>query len=60
MKIGIIGTGNMGRALGQRWAANGHEVFLARATGPRRRPSRPKAANRREAGISTKLPRSAR
>jgi predicted dinucleotide-binding enzyme len=28
MKIGIIGTGNMGRALGQRWAANGHEVFF--------------------------------
>jgi 8-hydroxy-5-deazaflavin:NADPH oxidoreductase len=28
MKIGIIGTGNMGRALGERWAHVGHEVFF--------------------------------
>ena len=28
MKIGIIGTGNMGRALGLRWAHAGHEVFF--------------------------------
>lgn len=26
MRIGIIGSGNMGRALGVRWAAAGHEV----------------------------------
>ena len=26
MKIGIIGTGTMGRALGLRWAGNGHQV----------------------------------
>ena len=28
MKIGIIGTGGMGRALGQRWARAGHEVLF--------------------------------
>jgi len=28
MKIGIIGAGNMGRALGLRWARGGHEVFF--------------------------------
>jgi predicted dinucleotide-binding enzyme len=28
MKIGIIGTGNMGRTLGVRWARAGHEVFF--------------------------------
>jgi len=28
MKIGIIGTGNMGRTLGLRWAFNGHEVLF--------------------------------
>ena len=28
MKIGIIGTGNMGRALGLRWARVGHEVLF--------------------------------
>ncbi|RIK39663.1 MAG: F420-dependent NADP oxidoreductase [Chloroflexi bacterium] len=26
MKIAVIGTGNVGRALGPRWAANGHQV----------------------------------
>jgi 8-hydroxy-5-deazaflavin:NADPH oxidoreductase len=26
MKIGIIGSGNVGSALGQRWAAAGHEI----------------------------------
>jgi predicted dinucleotide-binding enzyme len=28
MKIGIIGAGNMGRALGLGWARGGHEVFF--------------------------------
>ena len=28
MKIGILGSGNMGRALGARWAEAGHEVFF--------------------------------
>jgi 8-hydroxy-5-deazaflavin:NADPH oxidoreductase len=28
MKLGIIGTGNMGRALGRRWARNGHHVLF--------------------------------
>ncbi|MEO1035909.1 MAG: NAD(P)-binding domain-containing protein [Pseudomonadota bacterium] len=28
MKIAILGSGNMGRALGMRWAQNGHEVFF--------------------------------
>jgi 8-hydroxy-5-deazaflavin:NADPH oxidoreductase len=29
MKIGIIGAGNMGRALGKIWASQGHEVMLS-------------------------------
>ncbi len=29
MKIGIIGTGNMGRTLGLRWASGGHSVLFA-------------------------------
>lgn len=28
MKIGIIGTGNMGQALGLGWARTGHEVLF--------------------------------
>jgi predicted dinucleotide-binding enzyme len=28
MKIGIIGSGNMGRSLGILWAEQGHEVFF--------------------------------
>jgi 8-hydroxy-5-deazaflavin:NADPH oxidoreductase len=28
MKIGIVGTGNMGRSLGILWAQQGHEVFF--------------------------------
>ena len=28
MKIGVIGTGNMGRALGVRWARGGHRVLF--------------------------------
>lgn len=34
MKIGIIGSGNMGAALGKRWASNGHEVFFSYSTSP--------------------------
>jgi predicted dinucleotide-binding enzyme len=29
MKIGIIGAGRMGRALGRRWARAGHEVTIS-------------------------------
>jgi 8-hydroxy-5-deazaflavin:NADPH oxidoreductase len=39
MKIGIIGTGNMGRALGLRWAHGGHQVLFGS-----RDPSKAKAA----------------
>src|SRR5512145_3352815 len=28
MKIGIIGTGNMGSALGRLWAAKGHQIMF--------------------------------
>ena len=28
MKIGIIGTGNVGKALGEAWATHGHENFF--------------------------------
>jgi predicted dinucleotide-binding enzyme len=31
LKIGIIGTGNMGSALGLRWARNGHDVVFGSA-----------------------------
>jgi 8-hydroxy-5-deazaflavin:NADPH oxidoreductase len=32
MKIGIIGSGNMGRSLGMLWAEQGHEVFFGART----------------------------
>ena len=32
MKIGIIGSGNMGRSLGTLWAEQGHEVFFGART----------------------------
>jgi len=32
MKIGIIGSGNMGRSLGLLWAETGHEVFFGART----------------------------
>lgn len=32
MKIGIIGSGNMGAALGKRWATNGHQVLFSYST----------------------------
>ena len=31
MKIGILGSGNMGRSLGILWAEQGHEVFFGGA-----------------------------
>ncbi|MBV8830675.1 MAG: NAD(P)-binding domain-containing protein [Acidobacteriaceae bacterium] len=30
MKIGIIGSGNVGGTLGTRWSRNGHRVMFAR------------------------------
>ena len=32
MKIGIIGSGNMGRSLGILWAEQGHQVFFCART----------------------------
>ena len=32
MKIGVIGSGNMGRSLGILWAEQGHEVFFGART----------------------------
>jgi 8-hydroxy-5-deazaflavin:NADPH oxidoreductase len=32
MKIGIIGSGNMGRSLGMLWAEQGHEIFFGART----------------------------
>lgn len=32
MKIGIIGSGNMGRSLGILWAEQGHQVFFGART----------------------------
>jgi 8-hydroxy-5-deazaflavin:NADPH oxidoreductase len=29
MKIGIIGSGNVGSALGKIWGENGHQVFVS-------------------------------
>jgi 8-hydroxy-5-deazaflavin:NADPH oxidoreductase len=34
MKITVIGTGNIGGTLGQRWQAAGHEVVYGTRTGP--------------------------
>jgi len=34
MKIGIIGAGNIGGTLTRRFAALGHEVFVANSRGP--------------------------
>jgi predicted dinucleotide-binding enzyme len=34
MRIGIIGTGNIGGALARRFTALGHEVFIANSRGP--------------------------
>lgn len=48
MKIGIIGTGNMGRALGVRWARGGHDVLFGS-----RDPSKAKA-------VAAEMPGSAR
>ncbi len=28
MKVGIIGTGNVGTSLGKIWAENGHDIFF--------------------------------
>lgn len=56
MKIGIIGTGNMGASMGKIWAAQGHEVLfsyskdkaklsaLAMETGPNNRSGTPAEA----------------
>jgi predicted dinucleotide-binding enzyme len=55
MKIGILGSGNIGGALGRLWAAAGHEVFFAsrhperlvtlvRQAGPRARAGCPEEA----------------
>jgi predicted dinucleotide-binding enzyme len=32
VKIGILGSGNMGRSLGILWAEQGHEVFFGSRT----------------------------
>src|SRR4051794_24094299 len=34
MKIGIIGTGNIGGTLARRFTALGHEVYIANSRGP--------------------------
>ena len=34
MKIGIIGSGNMGAAMGRAWAAKGHRVMFSFAEDP--------------------------
>jgi len=36
MKIGIIGAGMIGGTLARRFAAAGHEVFVANSRSPRR------------------------
>ena len=37
MKIGILGSGNMGRSLGILWAEQGHEVFFCARTAEKRK-----------------------
>ncbi|MEM9510477.1 MAG: NAD(P)-binding domain-containing protein [Cyanobacteria bacterium P01_E01_bin.35] len=36
MKIGILGSGNMGRSLGILWAEQEHEVFFGARTAEKR------------------------
>ncbi len=36
MRIGIIGAGNVGRALGKRWLAAGHEVLFSYSRDPKK------------------------
>ena len=45
MKIGIVGTGRMGRTLGVRWAQNGHEVLFG-SRDPRKAEEAAKAAGK--------------
>lgn len=69
MKIGIIGSGNMGGSLGKIWAAKGHEVVfsfsqdpakleaLAQAAGPNARVGTPRqAAEESDAILVSVLP----
>jgi 8-hydroxy-5-deazaflavin:NADPH oxidoreductase len=34
MRIGIIGAGNIGKVLAERWVERGHEVFIGNSRGP--------------------------
>jgi predicted dinucleotide-binding enzyme len=47
MKIGIIGSGNMGAGLGALWAAGGHNARSATRATPKSRPVSLKRPGRR-------------
>ena len=50
MKIGILGTGNMGRSLGVRWARLGHDVFFGSSDTDRGKQAAELAGNSAQAG----------
>jgi predicted dinucleotide-binding enzyme len=50
MNIGIIGTGNMGVALGTRWAQNGHSVLFGSRDPSKARAAAARASSSAQAG----------
>ncbi len=50
MNIGIIGTGNMGGALGARWATNGHSVLFGSRDQGKARAAAARVAGAAQAG----------
>ena len=50
MKIGIIGSGNMGRSLGILWAEQGHEVFFGARTTEKGQEVAASAGNKTQGG----------
>lgn len=52
MKIGIIGSGNMGRSLGILWAEQGHEVFFGTRTAEKAKTIEAIAGNNTQGGTN--------
>lgn len=50
MKIGIIGSGNMGRSLGSLWAEQGHQVFFGARTAEKGQEVAASAGHKTEGG----------
>jgi len=52
MKIGIIGSGNMGRSLGILWVEQGHEVFFGTRTAEKAKAIKAIAGDKAQAGTN--------